>query len=414
MLCNKYKKLKKKKHNRLLFFILIILLFLLNISFVYFATSYNYSSTTETTKKPKGHKIYNAEYFDYDPNSDKYRIIIAEGEGGSGEGGGSSGGGNSTNTGQGSINGNANSIGPGGMSGAGTSNNAGTNGTNSGNSISNTGNQSSNKTADAIKKSIEESRRESIARLLETAANRQAVESSIAEQESIYESIQKRIKQESINARINAERYNNSPTVNVVIETVPPQTLPSMTSTHYDSPVASSEEIIPVENTIMPTAEENTNQTIQETTIQTFDMPIVETKEALESVGPGDFIEITTVETSQVEDTVENNTELIQTEKDTEAAGGNRKENVEVAEGNDDDFGSTNLGNENSDKDPGELQDGNLNGFGYSHSTGEFKNVKILEIDRNGGLGLMDVGRNKSIINKILLLVIFLQWMFQG
>lgn len=377
------------------------------MTFVYFATS-NKSSVQETTKKPKGHKIYNAEYFDYDPNSDKYRIIIAEGEGGSGEGGGKSGGGNDSNTGKGSINGNANSIGPGGSSGAGTSRNAGTNGSGAGNSSNNTGNQSSNKNADAIKKSIEESRRESIARLLETAANRQAVESSIAEQESIYESIQKRIKQESINARVNAERFNTSPTVNVVIETIPVQTLPPMTTTHYDKPFASQEDIVPVENTIMPTAEESINETIQETTVKTFDMPIVETKATNESIGPGEFIETTTVTESKVEDTVENNTEIIQTEKDTEAAGGNKKEKVEVAEGNDNDFGSSTLGKENSDQEPGELQDGNLNGFGYSESNGEFKNLKILELDRNGGLGLTNVGRNKSIINKLLLLVIIL------
>lgn len=406
MLCTKHKKLKIEKHNRLLFFVLIIIIFVLNITFVYFATSNKNSSVLETSKKPKGHKIYNAEYFEYDPNSDKYRIIIAEGEGGSGEGGGSSGGGTSNNTGQGSINGNDSSISPGGTSGAGTSKNAGTNGTGVGNSSNNTGNQSSNKNADAIKKSIEESRRESIARILETAANRQAVESSIAEQESIYESIQKRIRQESINARINAERYNTSPTINVVIETVPPQTLPPVTTTHYDRPVASYEDIVPVENTIIPIAE-NINQTIPETTLKTFDMPIVETKAINESIGPGELLETNIVESSKIEDTVENNIEIIQTEKDTEEAGGNRKEKIEVAEGNNDDFGSTNVGKENSDQEPGELQDGNLNGFGYSESEGDFKNVKILELDREGGLGLANVGRSKSIINKILLLVIF-------
>ena len=416
MLCYNHKKIKKNKKHRLLIFSSIILLFVLNICFVYFATSKNNSSIYETTKKPKGHKIENAEYFDYDPNSDKYRIIIAEGEGGSGEGGGKSGGGNSNNTGQGSINGNANSSSPGGVSGAGTSRNAGTNGISAGNSISNTGNQSSNKNAEAIKKSIEESRRESIARILETAANRQAVESSIAEQESIYESIQKRIRQESINARVNAERYNyTSPTVNVVIETLPPQTVPTMKTTHYDSPVATIEDIAPIENTIMPTAEETIKQTVQETTIQTFDAPLVETKpEAMETTGPGDIIaEQSKNETSEQVETTENLTEQIITEKDTEAAGGNKKETAAIAEGNNDDFGSSNLGNENSDAEPGELQDGNLNGYGFSQSEGNFKNVKILELDRNGGLGLADIGRSKSIINKILLMVIF-SLMFVG
>lgn len=409
MLCNKKRKINNDKSKETILLISIILFFVLNISCVYFATSK--INTTEATKKPKGHKIENAEYFDYDPNSDKYRIIIAEGEGGSGEGGGSSGGGNNAISGQGTINGNPNA-GNGGSSGAGTSKNAGTNGVGAGNSTNNTGNQSSNKTADAIRKSIEESRRESIARILETAANRQAVEQSIAEQESIYESIQKKIRQESINARINAERYNiPSPTVHVVIETLPSQTIPTMKTTHYDSPVATTENIAPQENTIAPTAE----QTVPETTIKTFDMPIVETKptEQMESTGPGDnIIEESKNETS-VEETVQNTTANTQTEKDTEVGGGNKTETVTVAEGNNDDFGSDSLGKENAENDTNELQDGNLNGFGYSESTGDFKNVKILEIDRNGGHGIINVGRGKSIINKILLLII-LGLMFIG
>lgn len=403
MLCNKKLKFNRKEINKSLLLLSIILFFVLNISFVYFATANTY--TTEESKKPKGHKIENAEYFEYDPNSDKYRIIIAEGEGGSGEGGGSSGGGNNAISGQGTINGNANG-GSGGTSGAGTSKNAGTNGIGAGNSINNTGNQSSNKNAEAIRKSIDESRRESIANMLETAANRQIIEQSIAEQESIYESIQKKIRQESINARINAERYNiPSPTVNVVIETLPPQTVPTMRTTHYDSPVATTENIAPVENTISPLSV----QFINETTLKTFDMPIVETKptEVAETTGPGDNIVEESKDETTVEETIQNTIENTQTEKETEVGGGNKKETATIAEGNENDFGSNILGKENAENDTNELQDGNLNGFGYSESTGDYKNVKILEIDRNGGLGFTNVGKSKSIINKLLLLILF-------
>lgn len=407
MLYSKYKKIKINRKDRLFLFVSIILFCILNISFVYFATSTN-QNIYETTKKPKGHKIYNAEYFDYDPNSDKYRIIIAEGEGGSGEGGGRSGGGTSNDTGQGSINGNPNSS-AGGSSGAGANRSAGSNGTGSGSA--NTNNQSSNKTADAIRKSLEEAKRESIARILETARNKQEAESSIAEQESIYESIQKRIRQESINARINAERFDiQSPTVNVVIETVARQTLPSMVTTHYDNPVAPSENIVPVENTIMPTAE--SDSMIEQTQLETFAMPIVEVNTTVESSGPGDN-QLTTTEVEETteevtEQTVEKEVKEYKTQQETEEGGGNKTETVEIAEGNEDEFGSGNLGKENSDQESGELQDGNLSGFGYSESEGNFKNVKILELDRNGGLGIINVGRSKSIINRLLLLIIII------
>lgn len=403
MSCNKNnKKINNKKYKKIVLLFIIILLFVVNMTCIYLATSIIIPSTTvtETTKKPKGHKVYNAEYFEYDPNSDKYRIIIAEGEGGSGEGGGMSGAGTDNTTGKGSINGNANSSGSGGMSGVGSNTNAGSNGRGNGNTISNAGKQSSNITADFIRKSIEESKRESIERELETASNRQAVESSISERESLYESIERRIKQESINARINSDRYNINivPSSTASMEIVNTEEYPTMITTHYDRPF-STEEIMPTENTLY--------ETIPEADLKIYDMPFLETivETVKESIGPGaDIVELSDGETNVVEETSKT---VREQEEEVTEGGGNKKEEVEIAEGNDDEFGSGALGKEDMEDSTGKLQDGDLDGFGYSVADGSFKNVKILALDRNGGLGLANIGRGKTIINKIIMWAIF-------
>lgn len=413
MLCNNNKKNNylNYKLNQLLF-IIIVVLFIFAIKYVNFSTNIQ-----ETTKKPIGHKIYNAEFFDYDPNSDKYRIIIAEGEGGSGEGGGQSGGGNSNVSGEGSINGSG--YFPGGTSGGGNNSNAGSNGTGIGSSNNNTGNQSSNIAAEALRKKLEEQRQESIAKVLETALNRQQVEESIAQRESIYESIQKRIKQESINARINSDRYNTvSPTVNVVIETIAPQEFPTMLDTSYNAPVSSVEYITPEESIISPTAtEEDIKETIAETTLKTFDMPIVEVelKETTKNIGPdSEIVESSdVVETSIEETTVETQKETIdQNEKETDIGGGNNDETT-LDNGQNDLEKDGALGNDDSNDDSGNLVDGNLDGFGFADASNNHQNIKILELDRDGGLGILELGKSKSILNKLLLIVILIL-MFLG
>ena len=185
-------------------------------------------TTTETTesRRPIGHKVAGAEYYDYLDEYDKHSIIITEGGGGAGDG--SNGSGGNSSGGSGTSSGNQGNGGTGNSSGGVGGGNVGTNfgGTGTGSNGLATGAGSSANTGSnagsgggtgsgydgaaalrSLRQAIEESRAESYARLLETAEDKNKAMESIRERESIQESIKKEMAKESIMQKFYGETY---------------------------------------------------------------------------------------------------------------------------------------------------------------------------------------------------------------
>ncbi len=206
---------QKKLKTFISFFILVIILLSIVLPKInedenYAAavqTSVVNSNINETTKKKShGHKVEGAEY--HEELWDKFSVIAADNGGGSGEGGGAgdSDAKNAGNAGEydeaGGTFGGAAGI------GLGSSDTKNISGEGAGSSGGSTGSV----TADALRRlriNIEESRAESIAQVLESAANAESVAASIAEREREQESIQRRMQQESVRARLAARRTDN-------------------------------------------------------------------------------------------------------------------------------------------------------------------------------------------------------------
>ena len=171
-----------------LFIVTIILMSLISPNFdgIEYLAATVISSTTETTrKKSVGHKIEGAEY--YDELWDKFSVIAIDNGGGSGEGGGA-GDSNAKNAGNsGQYNDAGGTFGHAAGQGLGTGNTANQSRQGSGTSGGSTGSVKADALR-ALKAQIEESRAESIRRVLETAKNAESVRESIAERESIQSS----------------------------------------------------------------------------------------------------------------------------------------------------------------------------------------------------------------------------------
>ncbi len=196
----------KKKKIKIFMSFFVVAMILLSSFMTLFNEDAYYAATvykTETTKKKTvGHKMEGAEY--YEELWDKFSVIAADNGGGSGEGGGA-GDNNASNAGNsGAYNDAGGIFGQAAGVGQGTGNTKNQSGTGSGS----TGGSTGSVTADAyrkLKSDIEESRAESLAKVLETAKNAESVAASIAARESEQASIQKRLRQESIRASIEAE-----------------------------------------------------------------------------------------------------------------------------------------------------------------------------------------------------------------
>lgn len=180
--------------------IIACILIVLSITLPYFESfdviAATVKSTTETTKKKTiGAKIEGAEY--YDELWEKYRVIAVDNGGGSG-GGGGAGDNNQSHAGNSGTSNEAGGVfGEAAGQGLGSGNTQGVAGTGGGTTGS--------KTADALRAqilAIEESRQESIAKVIESAVNESIAKESIKIQESILESSYKKYKQESIKQKL--------------------------------------------------------------------------------------------------------------------------------------------------------------------------------------------------------------------
>lgn len=375
----------KKLISILSIILIIISLFLpyMNDNTVIAATVNN---TTESTKrKTIGAKIEGAEY--YDELWEKYRVIAVDNGGGSG-GGGGAGDSNQSHAGNSGTSNEA-----GGVFGEAAGQGLGSGNTQNvaGNSAGTTG----SKTADALraqKQAIEESRAESIAKVLESAANESIAREYIERQESIIESYYKKQRQESIKQSLAAkETYVYETPAIETIETREKSThdleIKDDTKTPTKSPYETTAEIAPLEYTIssiepgdLVEETEPKNQITPKALIKSIDSPTAEYK----------YKETETI-TSTVEETLEvyesPNIESIESAplRDAEA------DNIETYEGMGSKGGKDAEADEDMSEEAGKEESaGNAKERGKSQAENYGKNggKKIFELDRTGNLGI--------------------------
>ena len=288
--------------------------------------------------------------------------------------------------------------------------------------------------ADALRKlraQIEESRAESIRKVLETAADAESVQASIAERESIQASIQKRLQQESIKAKITqAETQKQYETPVYVAET-------TRRSINYDSYI----------ETNLPTS--SNNEVIYDNEDETTERAL-----NISTIEPGDLVETTISKnliTNEIKATVDSPT--ISAEKDIyddvvetliepsmeelsepiveeETAAKEQKDTDDIVESeNKDDSedaadiedGSGSKGGKDAEKledlegDEGKTEsEGHANERGkYQLETeGEYAGKKIFELEQNGNLGIntehLSVTNMKGIMSSVLTLLFLL------
>lgn len=366
-------------------------------------------STTETTmRKPVGHKIEGAEY--YEELWDKFSVIAIDNGGGNGEGGGA-GDNNALNAGNSGTSQDAGgTFGQAAGQGLGTGNTKNQAGTGSGTKGGSTGSLKADALR-ALRAQIEESRAESLKRVLETANNVESVSASIAERESIQSSIQKRIQQESIRARIVQPETQKQHETPVFIEETTRAVRNLETRAEISAPTSVSNNRVTVaEKDLTPTSvyverfnllveaaettvtsdvepgdfvqetnaknsvtntnqtvvnsptsakKEETAETVPESTLETFDSPIVE--------------EETTKEIASEESETQTE-EKIDEEEGKGSKGGQDAEEETDMTGDDGENES-----EGAAEEKGQLQ---------KETVGDYSGKKIFEIERNGDLGL--------------------------
>lgn len=373
---------------------------------------------TETTdKRPHGFKIENAEYWDYNENYDKKRIWIDQGGGGSGEGGGAGdhdandAGNSGTGDEKGGIMGHAAGV---GLGGGNTQNQGGsgasTNGTGSGGGPGSSGSTMADALR-ALKEEIAESRAESLAKYLETALNASKTAASIAERESIQESIQRKLAQESIKEKL-------------IKETLPTRENLIVAPANYAKSYVNKKETMP--NVTAPTATERLTPQIterREATIHIVDAidmieakisnsnQMVETvvaptsaaRDMQSSIAPPEIQE-TKIQYSEIEpgDIVAQQQAEEQYQKEIEAMiekslGESKAEETTANNTDDEDEGKGSKGGEDAEADEDmkgdEAQNESMGsadskGQFQSSKTGDHAGKKVFEIDVNGNLGL--------------------------
>ena len=176
---------------------------MLSIVIPYFDNDIHYviaaTNTTETSKKPVGHKVAGAKR--YEELWEKFSVIAVDNGGGMG-GGGGAGDDNAFEAGNsGKYQDAGGTFGQAAGVGLGSGNQANLSGSGSGTKGTTTGSA----IADALRElrsEIDESKAESLANVLESAINASLTAASIAESESIRASQQKRLQQERIRTRI--------------------------------------------------------------------------------------------------------------------------------------------------------------------------------------------------------------------
>ena len=437
----------KKLKTFISFFILIIIFLSIVLPKInddeYYAAivikSSSANNTKETTKKKHhGSAMPGAQY--YEELWDKNHVIAADNGGGSGEGGGAgdSDAKNAGNAGEydeaGGTFGGAAGIGL----GSGDTKNL------SGEGAGNRGGSTGSVTADALRQlriNIEESRAESIAKVLESAVNAESVAASIAEREREQESIQRKMQQESVKARLaaasrtdNFGAYDNKvppsrnyttaretievsePRANVIVreETFSPvnsnitlydgnNMVPSEVNTEvYDNYIS-----IPMTETVatfyennsidVPTTVRDIENQYEEVstvvTLETFDTPLVyeETSTIIEE-------EILT-EAQTVEITTEKETENLSDE--TEGKGSKGGKDAEADEDLKGDDGENESQGSADEKGKYQLE-----------TKGEFAGKKIFELKQNGNFGFepehLSVAGLKNFMTSVLTLLMLI------
>lgn len=417
--------------------VLILSFVLPNFTDISYLAATVVSSTTETTKKkPVGHKIEGAEY--YEELWDKFSVIAIDNGGGSGEGGGA-GDQNASNAGNsGSYNDAGGTFGNAAGQGLGSGNTANQSGKGSGVTGGSTGSVKADALR-ALKAQIEESRTESLKRVLETAANAESVAASIAERESIQSSIQKRMQQESIKARIAQAETQKQYETPVFIEAtsriqqsleIRAETLSPTSSTNENITIVENdltptpryvEEYNPLSNPVevveisdfepgdfvqatnaknrityninqtvvdRPTSDQNETEVV-ESTMETFDSPIVEEETTAD---------LTETSESEEETKVEENNEVGDEEDGKGSKGGQDAEKEEDMTGDD----GENESEGNADE-RGKFQ---------LETEGEFSGRKVFELERTGNIGLdpehLSVTNMKGLVSAVLTLLFLL------
>ena len=392
-------------------------------------------STSETTKsKPKGAKMADAEFFEYLEEVDKHNIIITKG-GGSGEGGGA-GDSNASDAGNSGTYKDAGGIfGEAAGKGLGTGNVTNQAGKGSGTTGGSTGSVRAD-TLRALKAKIEESRAESLKRVLETANNVESVAASIAERESMQSSIQRRMQQESIKARIVQAETQKQYETPVFIEETTRNIRSNETRAAISAPTsASAQKIVFDDKGLIPTP-----AYVEEIN------PLAEVEEtiAISDVEPGDFVQATNAksvvtnntnntlvdaptsaarEETVAESTLETfNTPIVEEETTKEIV---EQEDETKSDENklssDEEDGKGTKGGDDAEKEQDMTGDDGLNesegnaderGKYQKETVGEYAGKKIFELERNGDLGLnpehLSVTNMKGLVSAVMTLLFLL------
>ena len=260
--------------KRIKIFILVFtIIFLLISVFLPYLEKFEYYaatvSQTAESRRPVGHKVAGAEY--YEELWEKYSVIAVDNGGGMG-GGGGAGDSNAFEAGNsGNYNDAGGTFGQAAGVGLGTGNQANLAGSGSGRSGLTTGSSIADALR-ALKAEIDESRAESMAQVLESAINASITAASIEESESIRASVQKRLQQERVKARL------------TTVET----------QKFLETPVY-IEETFRIQRTIENTVETNA-PTSRENTTTYFDNNnriVEEETMAISEIEPGDLVETT-------------------------------------------------------------------------------------------------------------------------
>ena len=433
--------IKKVKSFISLFTVSILLMsFILpNIDGIEYLAATVITSTTETTRrKTVGHKIEGAEY--YDELWDKFSVIAIDNGGGSG-GGGGAGDNNAKNAGNsGQYSDAGGTFGHAAGQGLGTGNTANQSGKGSGTNGGTTGSVKADSLR-ALKAQIEESRAESIRRILETAKNAESVKESIAERESIQSSIQKRIQQESIKAKIAQAETQKQYETPVYIEETLRRNQVMQTQVETVSPTSVERLAAVFDNNVKPTP----------AYVEEYEIVVEEAQTVtLSEFEPGDFVSetvaknVVTNKVSQVQvdsptsERVETMAETMPEttlkvfdapiiEEETSAAESevasqeSAEETEEKKEISDEEDGKGSKGGEDAEKeedmtgDDGENESlGNADNHGKYHleTEGDYAGKKIFELERNGNIGLdpehLSVTNMKGMMTAVMTLLFLL------
>ena len=367
------------------FFTLVMLLLSL---FLPYTNNSHYAAAVvvpTSTKKNKtvGHKIEGAEW--YPELYGKSSVWGVPNGGGSGEGGGA-GDSNASNAGNSGAYNDAGGV-LGGAAGVGLG--AGSNKNVSGEGASNKGGSTGSATADALralKMQMEALKAESLAKVLETAVDASSVAASIAERESMQESIKKRLQQESIKAKIaqaETQKQYETPVYieeterqyrsNLDLETVRPTQTQGHTFIDLDrnvKPTAGTSFYEENDTQIRPTGASEKEEVLKET-LETYDSPII----------PEETSEVVEEETSYPDSLVDVYEQYIPmpTEMNTDVEEGQGSKGGKDAEALEDMKGDD---GENESKGNAEEK-----GKTQQESKGEFAGKKIFELKQNGDIG---------------------------